>query len=243
MEGGGESDVLLVLADISGYTRFMLANERSMSHAQVIIAELMHTLIREVELPLQVAEVEGDAVFLYAVRTGDEAGWHAQCRRIGGDLERLMASFYAALARFAEASPCGCTACHGVQRLRIKVVAHAGTAIIDRIGGFRKVSGVATIVLHRMLKNGVDSDAYMFVTERAFDLLGYAGRSGFRPHRESYDEIGDIDGRVRLTEGVADPTAAGRPAFRFRLANLPLYLRATVTMARLRLGRRTRQAA
>ena len=35
----------MVIADISGYTRFMLAHPKALSHSQMIIAELLHTLV------------------------------------------------------------------------------------------------------------------------------------------------------------------------------------------------------
>ena len=65
-----EKAVLLALCDISGYTRFMVAHREALAHGQVIITELMQALLREANLPLVVAKLEGDAVFLYAVLSG-----------------------------------------------------------------------------------------------------------------------------------------------------------------------------
>jgi hypothetical protein len=54
---------LLLLADISGYTRFMLGTSTALSHAQAMITERVDTLIAEIRIPLRVVEIEGDAVF------------------------------------------------------------------------------------------------------------------------------------------------------------------------------------
>ena len=84
-----QKSVLMVLADISGYTRFMLANEKSLAHSQLIIGELINTLLAQVELPLTLAKLEGDALFLYAVKGAD---WERVRGRIS---ERLIAFFHA----------------------------------------------------------------------------------------------------------------------------------------------------
>jgi len=52
---------VLVLADISGFTAFVTATE--LEHGPAIIAELLGEVIREIAPPLEVQEVEGDAVF------------------------------------------------------------------------------------------------------------------------------------------------------------------------------------
>jgi hypothetical protein len=70
-----ERQLVLILADISGYTRFMLENQTSAVHGQLCITTLIETLLREVDIPLQLQEIEGDALFLYAAHPGDEPGW------------------------------------------------------------------------------------------------------------------------------------------------------------------------
>ena len=87
--------VVLILADISGYTRFMLASQEALVHGQQVITELLESIIREVEIPLKVKEIEGDAVFLYAVKPDDDAAWEETRRMIG----RKLISFFEAFAR------------------------------------------------------------------------------------------------------------------------------------------------
>ena len=86
--------IVLILADISGYTRFMLASQEALVHGQQVITELLESIIREVEIPLEVKEIEGDAVFLYAVKPDDDAAWEEARRMIG----RKLISFFEAFA-------------------------------------------------------------------------------------------------------------------------------------------------
>jgi hypothetical protein len=67
--------LLLILADISGYTKFMLASQVALIHGQQVITALIEAILAEVAIPLEVKEVEGDAVFLYSVRPRDDAAW------------------------------------------------------------------------------------------------------------------------------------------------------------------------
>ncbi|MDH3252956.1 MAG: DUF2652 domain-containing protein, partial [Ignavibacteria bacterium] len=63
---------LLLMADISGFTKFMKLHAVSTSHAQQIIVRLLKVIIKAAKPPLKVAEIEGDAVFFYAA-SADEA--------------------------------------------------------------------------------------------------------------------------------------------------------------------------
>jgi len=55
---------VLVLADISGFTEFVTATE--LEHGPPIIAELLGEVMRQISPPLEIQEVEGDAVFAVA---------------------------------------------------------------------------------------------------------------------------------------------------------------------------------
>ena len=45
-----ERSVILIIADISGYTEFMLSTQTALLHGQMIINELIETLIEQVEI-------------------------------------------------------------------------------------------------------------------------------------------------------------------------------------------------
>ena len=95
-----ERELVLILADISGYTRFMLENQTAAVHGQLCITTLIETMLRQVDIPLQLQEIEGDALFLYAAHPGDTAGWQ-ECQNVarnwsvaidrgGGDANKVV---------------------------------------------------------------------------------------------------------------------------------------------------------
>ena len=65
-----EQHLVMILADISGYTRFMVENQLAAVHGQLCITFLIETTLREVDIPLHLQGIEGDAVFLYSQPRG-----------------------------------------------------------------------------------------------------------------------------------------------------------------------------
>ena len=188
-------DVLLMIADISGYTRFMVANQTELEHSHQIVGALLEAIIEEVEIPLEVAKLEGDAVFLYLVKADDR---DAALSRARAKLMRFFAAFQSTLAELAAATRCACGACIHIDALRLKVVAHSGTALIYTIASRTELAGVDVIILHRLLKNSIPFDEYILLTETAardleldlpvlatatedYEALGKVGVAAYRP--------------------------------------------------------------
>lgn len=94
------ADVVMIIADVSGYTRFMVANETELEHSQEIISALLEAIISEVQIPLSIAKLEGDAIFLYAIKDGGTP------ERIRGRLSRFFAVFASRLAELAAGRRC-----------------------------------------------------------------------------------------------------------------------------------------
>ncbi len=180
------ADVLLIIADISGYTRFMVANETELEHSHQIISSLLEAIIGEIEIPLSIAKLEGDAVFLYGIR-GDRTA-----ERVRAKLSRFVTAFSSRLAELAVSRTCVCGACRNIDRLRLKLIVHSGRAIVVEIAGHTELAGVDVIIVHRLLKNSIASSEYIALTEAAArDLnldLPILGLS-----TEHYDEIGAIN--------------------------------------------------
>src|SRR6266508_196337 len=150
-----EKNVILILADISGYTEFMLSNDKTRTHSQLVISELVKAILEQIELPLQVAKLEGDAIFLYAVKDESDAAWKEYRPGLGKKLIQFFQVFSDKVAQLTIASICRCTACTNIERLKLKIIAHSGKAVFYELGGFVELSGVDVIVAHRLLKNSV----------------------------------------------------------------------------------------
>lgn len=169
---GTTRPVLLMLVDISGYTRFMLGHGKALRHSETIVRELLEGLIEQVDVPLRVSTIEGDALFLYAVKSGDEAVWR---RRGAALVERLLALFEVFAQRLVEIgaySVCHCEACRAVGEMKLKVIAHSGEAVLAQIGGHAALTGPDVITLHRLAKNSVEGEQYVLMTESAYADLG-----------------------------------------------------------------------
>jgi hypothetical protein len=112
-----------------------------------------------------------------------------------------------------------CNACTNVDRLNLKIIVHAGTALFYRIDKFSELSGVDVIILHKLLKNSVRSDRYILVTEKAFDLIGFPQNVRFEKSREDYEDIGGV-GNYIYFPGGDDNLDHGYAAYSFKAKNM-----------------------
>ena len=204
-----EQELVIILADISGYTRFMLDNRTSALHGQLCISGLIDSLLREVDIPLQLQEIEGDAVFLYAEHSGDEAAWQDVRARIGAKLMRFFDVFFDALVTMAESNLCECAVCTHLYELGLKIVVHSGRAVFHTVGGRAQVSGPDVIIAHRLLKNSIRCSEYLLMSASAHRDVGAAMGLEFTPGVEQYPEIGALevlvhrlDRRLEATRGA-----------------------------------------
>ena len=198
-------DGILVLADISGFTEFLTATE--LEHGPPIIADLLGEVMGQLSPPLEIQEVEGDAVFALGAD------------RIVGPpaivLHALDSAFVAFKTRQREIQAdetCACRACRSVGSLDLKIVAHHGRFLRQMVGDRSQAAGVSVVLAHRLLKNGlVGQRAYLLLTE---DALRWAGvdpaRAGLVGHTERYEHFGDVRYFVRDLETAG--VAAGSPA-------------------------------
>ena len=117
-----EKQAVFCIADMSGYTRFIFSNEKEISHSQMVIRELIKTLIAEVNLPFRLLRIEGDAIFLYAIKDESELPWET----VSGDLVSNIIDFFRVFAdkrsELILHKICNCTACINIEQLKLKVV-------------------------------------------------------------------------------------------------------------------------
>jgi hypothetical protein len=192
---GGVATGALLLADISGYTDFLEAVTTAhhedlfgggpIPAAYPLISTLLDGIIERLTPPFTLAKVEGDAVFAYADSTALPDGPVA--------MTRLSACYRAFRAQVAEAGDlwsCRCDACIRVGSLDLKFVLHAGSFVIQAIGGNRELAGPDVVLVHRLLKNRaaevLGTRAYALVTRAAMDDLGIP-ETGATPLTEPLD--------------------------------------------------------
>ena len=193
--------VLLIIADISGYTRYMTANAKTLAHSQTVITELIHAIVHQIELPLEVAKLEGDAVFLFCRKQDGALPWPEAKRVIGEKLVSFFSQFSAKLGELSGSTTCTCHACTHIEKLRLKVVVHSGEALFHRVLNFVELAGVDVIIAHRLLKNSVNADQYLLLTEAARHDLEFPETLSLVESAETYDDLGRINTLVYLPDG------------------------------------------
>jgi class 3 adenylate cyclase len=194
--------LLLILADISGYTKFMLASQVALIHGQQVITALIEAILAEVAIPLEVKEIEGDAVFLYSVRPSDDEAWQEVSAEVGRKLLRFFEVFSAVLVAESESTLCLCAVCNHLPELKLKIIVHSGEALFHSIGDFADVSGVDVILAHRLLKNSVDADEYILMTEPAYRDLRFPSKLEVHKSSEEYEGFGSIATFVHFPGGA-----------------------------------------
>ena len=159
----------LLIADISGYTRFVLKNQQHWNHAQIIISDLLQEIVDCSDGLFRLEKLEGDAAFLV------EKSPPSAPQDIQACINRIFDSFAVNLQEKVYGNACTCSACVGTSDLRLKIVLHRGHLTEQHIAGNIEVSGVAVIVAHRMLKNNVKSTHYLLLTADAHDHTSCTG--------------------------------------------------------------------
>ena len=199
---------MLILADISGYTRYMTANAKTLSHSHTIIAELIQAIASAVEVPLELVELEGDAIFLFCRKPPDPAMWNGQREPICRKLLEFFHRFRTRLQELRRSNVCTCHACANIDQLSLKVLVHSGEVLVHRVLQFNKLSGVDVILIHRLLKNSVGRPEYLLLTEAAYRDLQFPADTRFEAGSEQYEHLGDITTFVHYLDGERGPRVA-----------------------------------
>lgn len=198
--GSNTEPACLLIADISGYTSFLVGAE--LDHAQDIVADLMSTVVTSLRPTLRLAKLEGDAAFAYAVTETVDAA------QLQDTVERCYFAFRRRLRDIGQASSCDCNACVLVPSLDLKVVAHHGRIVRQRVAGREELVGSDVIIVHRLLKNHVEaalgSRAYALYTDACARAMGLVDPAiaGLVEHREEFEGVGEVGGWVRDLESA-----------------------------------------
>jgi hypothetical protein len=213
---------LLLLADISGYTAFLghvaaAHPEMALPGGEVppaypLLSSLLDVVVAGIAPTFVLADIEGDAVFAYALRDRP-AGAAAD---LLGTVRSAYRAFRGRLEQATLLQEHDCQACLVLPSLDLKFVLHHGTLVVQRIAGREKLLGPAVIVAHRLLKNSVTERtgwrAYLFVTEAAAERVGLPTGMGL-VHEELYADVGAVAGVViGLEVGPGELTPPATPS-------------------------------
>lgn len=198
-----ENTATILIPDISGFTEFMTNTE--LAHSSHAINLLIDAMIQAVGEEYEVSEIEGDAVLLI------KKGSAPSQKEILGTCMKIFNAFHYQRKWLQQHAICPCGACQEIINLTLKFVAHHGPVAEIKVGRFVKQSGTEMIVAHRLLKNNIDNNEYLLVTEKLLqqaagpetDELEWVNSS------DEYPSIGKIDYRFALLnearKNVPDP--------------------------------------
>jgi len=158
----------------------------------MIISALTEALLGHLKDPLRISKLEGDAVFLFVPKDAQEVDGQETRDCVRQLLLDSFDVFSEKLLELAEGRQCPCGACTNIERLRLKIIVHAGRALLYQIGRFEELSGVDVIVVHRLLKNSVEADQYLLMTEPAFHEMKLPAELEVHESQEQYKEVGEI---------------------------------------------------
>lgn len=150
-------NAILFIPDISGFTEFV--HNTDINHSRHIIAELLELLIDSNTMDLELAEIEGDALFLYKLEN------HVDIDLIKQQIEDMYLAFHKHLKRYELQRICNCGACSSAYNLSLKFVVHYGEIEFIKVKTSKKPYGSNVIKVHRLLKNEVPLNEYVILTE------------------------------------------------------------------------------
>ena len=184
----------LVIADISGYTSFLVQSE--LEHAHEILSELTNLIIEKLSAPLRFIELEGDAVFVFAPEVAFE-----DSERLIDIIEVCYFEFRIRQRQMIINSTCQCNACKSIKDLDLKCVLHFGSFIIQSTPIGFKLVGSDVILVHRLLKNSVIKEtginAYALITKAFIDKAAFSESNlGLKEHREKYADFDEVECRI-----------------------------------------------
>ena len=202
-------EVVLLLADLSGYTAYLAASEPE--RAPALAADLVETVVRQLRPTFRLEKLEGDAAFMVAPT--DRLTGPALLDAI----DATTAAFRTRLRSLSQSTTCDCEACRRIPELGLKFVVHAGDVVTQRVAGRTELAGVAAIVAHRLLKAETPSklglERYALLTDACVHRLGMDPAAlDLRAGTETFDYLGEVSVWLRdLSPAFADEGSTWMP--------------------------------
>jgi uncharacterized protein YndB with AHSA1/START domain len=179
----------IVLADISGFTSFM--EETEITHSSNILRNLMELIIKHFTPTLDLAEVEGDAVFAYAPDHRVSRG-----ELLFEIIEVTYTAFRDRQRTMEHNATCPCKACRSISNLGLKFITHHGDYVLQEVAGKTKPVGSSVNTAHRLLKNNVGSStgwsSYALFSQASLEQMDIHPVE-VHDSQESYEHIGEIN--------------------------------------------------
>ncbi len=149
---------LLCIPDISGFTQFMSESDFELSSK--VIPSLLNKIVYSNKIGLKISEIEGDAVLFY--KNGELPSLAQivdQCKFFYTEFYRQI---HALTARYEKQEDAAVIP----EMLGLKIILHFGKEVgLVPVGKLIKLIGEDVITAHRLLKNDIDLEEYILISE------------------------------------------------------------------------------
>ncbi|MBF2709447.1 DUF2652 domain-containing protein [Flavobacterium soyangense] len=152
---------LYFMPDISGFTNFV--NDTEVEHSIHVIAELLELLLDNSSIDMQLAEIEGDALFMFSTEIPDYSQLLQQTTT-------MLEQFHRHTKGYETQRICNCGSCRSAINLELKFIIHYGDLAFIKVKKIVKPYGMDVIKIHRLLKNEVPVNEYILFTDSAYNL-------------------------------------------------------------------------
>ncbi|PRX38820.1 DUF2652 domain-containing protein [Salegentibacter salegens] len=150
------------IPDISGFSQFV--ENTAIEHSIHIISELLDILLDNNVLNMELAEIEGDALFMYIDKD-------ISFVQIENQVSSMLNAFQEHLKKYEHQRICNCGACATAINLKIKFLVHKGRLDFIRVKNIKKPYGQDVNRIHRLLKNDVPLDEYLLLSNPTLEYL------------------------------------------------------------------------
>ena len=169
---------LYFMPDISGFTHFV--NTTEVEHSIHIIAELLELLLDTNTLQLKLAEIEGDALFMYTTKS-------VTFEDLLQQTNEMMIAFHTHTKSYENKRICSCGSCKTTHHLQLKFVVHYGDLNFITVKEITKPYGKEVIKTHRLLKNNIPLNEYLLITNSVYELFESKWDTTWKNQSQIYD--------------------------------------------------------
>ena len=183
-----ETNATILIPDISGFTEFVTTTE--LSHSTLAINMLIDAIVSAVGEEYEISEIEGDAVLMIKKDPPPSK------KQILDTCLKIFNAFHFQRKWMQDYTICPCGACQALVNLSLKFVVHHGPLAEIKVGRFIKHSGTEMIVAHRLLKNSINNNEYLLLTDRLLQQVDDSYEVmelDWIKSSEEYASIGKVD--------------------------------------------------
>lgn len=162
------------LPDISGFTNFI--QNTNLKEGARLIHDLLEVIIDSNILDLEIAEIQGDAIWFYKL------GAPVSISELEKQTIKTFTDFQAALTEMEEKHEL----LAGAKDLTLKIIVHYGRISTTTVKGTLKLIGTNSVIAHRILKNNIKGNEYLLMTDQYLKTQENFSNQGKQPFGWDY---------------------------------------------------------